>query len=157
MNLLVTNLVLALIWAALMGEVSLVNLIIGFVIAYASMALIAPVTETNVYFQKISQTVNFVFYFLKELILANLQVAYDIITPTHKSRPGIIAVPLDAKTDTEIASFANFITLTPGTLSLDVSDDRKVLFVHVMFVDDPEKFKKEIKEEFEKRLLDMMR
>jgi len=99
----------------------------------------------------------FLFYFIKELIKANLIVGYDIITPKDYMQPAILAIPLDAKTDIEITLLANFITLTPGTLSLDISDDRKTLYIHAMYVDNPDKFKLEIKNGIEKKLLEALR
>jgi multicomponent Na+:H+ antiporter subunit E len=72
-------------------------------------------------------------------------------------KPGIVEVPLEAKTSLEITLLANLISLTPGTLSLDVSDDRKVLYVHAMYIDDKASFVKSIKNGFEKRLLAIMR
>ncbi len=69
----------------------------------------------------------------------------------------IVAIPLDAKTDREITLLANLITLTPGTLSLDVSEDRRFLYVHAMFVEDVESFRDSIKNGFERRLLELMR
>jgi multicomponent Na+:H+ antiporter subunit E len=64
---------------------------------------------------------------------------------------------LEAKTSLEITLLANLISLTPGTLSLDVSDDRKVLYVHAMYIDDKASFVNSIKNGFEKRLLAIMR
>ena len=52
---------------------------------------------------------------------------------------------------------ANSITLTPGTLGLDVSEDRKTLYVHSMWVDDPDEVRREIKQGFERRVLELMR
>jgi multicomponent Na+:H+ antiporter subunit E len=74
-------------------------------------------------------------------------------------RPGIIAIPLDARTDLEITLLANLITLTPGTLSLDVSADRRVLYVHVMYIDndDIEAVRRSIKDGFERRVLEVLR
>jgi multicomponent Na+:H+ antiporter subunit E len=72
-------------------------------------------------------------------------------------RPGIIAVPLDAKTDLEITLFANLITMTPGSLSIDTSDDKKVLYVHAMYMDDPQKYKEELKTGLERKLLEILR
>jgi multicomponent Na+:H+ antiporter subunit E len=72
-------------------------------------------------------------------------------------RPGVVAVPLDARTDAEITLLANLITLTPGTLSLDVSADRSFLYVHAMYVDDVNDVKRQIKDGFERRLLEVMR
>ena len=60
--------------------------------------------------------------------------------------------PLDLKSDAGITVLANLITLTPGTLSLDVSPDRKTLFVHALHVEDPDAFRREVKEGFERRV-----
>jgi multicomponent Na+:H+ antiporter subunit E len=68
-----------------------------------------------------------------------------------------VAVPLDARTDIEITVLANLITMTPGSLAIDVSDDRRVMFVHSMFVDDPEAFRRSIKESLERRVLELLR
>jgi multicomponent Na+:H+ antiporter subunit E len=68
-----------------------------------------------------------------------------------------VAVPLDARTDAEIVLLANLITLTPGTLSLDLSDDRTVLYVHAMYLTDPDELRREIKEGFERRVLEVLR
>ena len=72
-------------------------------------------------------------------------------------RPGVVAIPLDAETDAEITLLANLITLTPGTLSLDVSDDRRVLYIHAMYVDDVEELRRSIKDGFEKRVMELLR
>ena len=98
----------------------------------------------------------FFFFFLRELVVSNLRVAYDVLTPTDYMRPGVIAVPLDAHTDGEITLLANLISLTPGSLSLDVSTDRRVLYVHMMYLDDPEQAREQIKY-FESRLLELLR
>jgi multicomponent Na+:H+ antiporter subunit E len=74
-------------------------------------------------------------------------------------RPGVIAIPLNARTDVEITLLANLITLTPGTLSLDVSADRSVLYIHVMYIDndDIDAVRRKIKEGFERRILEVLR
>lgn len=76
--------------------------------------------------------------FVYELFISSFRVAWDVITPRHRARPGILAVPLEARAPGEITILANFISLTPGSLSLDVAADRETLFVHLMFVDDAE-------------------
>jgi multicomponent Na+:H+ antiporter subunit E len=96
-------------------------------------------------------------YFGKELLISNLKVLWDVITPQHISRPGIIALPLDARTDAEIMLVANLISLTPGTLSLDLSEDRRSLYIHVMFLDDIEQTRRQIKQGLERRVLEVMR
>lgn len=107
------------------------------------------------YFQKVVRAFRFLIYFLYELTKANLRVAHDVITPTDYSTPGIIAIPLDVKSDVEITLLSIVISLTPGTLTLDVSPDKKWIYVHFMFIDDLEQAKKNIKEGFEKQIIEL--
>ncbi len=107
--------------------------------------------------RKIPQLLSFLLFYLRELLRANLRVAHDAVTPTHHMRPAILAVPLEARTDFEILLLANLITMTPGSLSLEVSRDRRTLFVHVMYVADPEKMRREIQTHIERRVLDLLR
>ena len=72
-------------------------------------------------------------------------------------KPAIIGYPLEAKTDIEITLIANCITLTPGTLSLDVSEDKSLLYIHCMYVDSKEEVIQSIKQGFEKRILEILR
>lgn len=73
--------------------------------------------------------------------------------------PGVVAIPLDARTDVEITLLANLITLTPGSVSLDLSEDRRVLYVHAMYIDggDVEAYRRSIKEGLERRVLELLR
>jgi multicomponent Na+:H+ antiporter subunit E len=91
-------------------------------------------------------------FLLWELILANLRLARDVIGPVRRLRPGIVAVPLDIENDTMIAILANLVTLTPGTLALDVSSDGRVLFVHAVRADNAQALRREIKRGFERRV-----
>jgi multicomponent Na+:H+ antiporter subunit E len=111
----------------------------------------------SAYFITILRTLNFIAFFLKEIILANLRIAYDVLTPPFYMQPRVIAVPLDAETDIEITLLANLISLTPGTLSLDVSADRRVLYVHAMYAADPNAARREMKDGIEQRLLRLLR
>ena len=145
MNLLVLNAVLALGWAALMGSFTLLSLIIGFTIGYLALWVVRPMFGTTTYFERVWRVLRLAVLFIYELFVSSLRVVWDIVTPTHLSRPGIIAMPLDATGDGEILLVANLISLTPGTLSLDISPDRKTLYVHAMFVEDPDDIRRELK------------
>jgi len=156
-NQLLLNILLALAWMLLTGELSVENFIEGLIIGYIILWISKSALGGTKYFKKIPKAISFFFYFIKELIVANMKVAFDIITPKDYMKPGIVAVPLDAETDMEITLLANLITLTPGTLSLDVSKDKKVLYIHTLYLDDIENFRSEIKNEMEKRLLEVLR
>lgn len=151
------NLVLALVWAAVLGELTLGNLAAGFVLGFAILAAAGGLLGSAGYVAKLPRVLEFFVFFFGQLLLSSVRVAVDIVTPRHRARPGIVAVPLDAKTDTEITLLANFVSLTPGSLSLDVSDDRRTLFVHLMFLEDAETARREIKEGFERRILELLR
>lgn len=151
------HIVLTIVWVFLTGSMAIVNFIFGFLLSYLVLWIISRNNSGSKYFRIIPKVFGFVFYFLYELIKANIQVAYEVMTPTNNMKPGIVALPLDAKTDLEITLLANVISLTPGTLSLDVSDDRKTLYVHGMYVEDKKAFIDGIKNGFEKRLLSILR
>lgn len=157
MSLILKNIVLALLWAVLTGSLTLPNLVFGFLIGFSVLFLLHHDRASLHYYRTTIMAGGFLLYFLKELIVSSLRVAFDIVTPTHYNRPGVIAVPLAARTDLEITLLANLISLTPGTLSLDLSADRKTLYIHAMFVDDPDTLRREIKTGIERRLLGLMR
>jgi multicomponent Na+:H+ antiporter subunit E len=154
---LLMNVLLTLVWVALTGKFGLGNFLFGFGLSFFILWLLARDAGDYRYFKRVPLLLSFFFFFLYELIKANLQVAYDVITPRFFMKPGIVKIPLDAETDLEITLLANLITLTPGTLALDVSDDRRVLYVHVMYLHDKEKFIQSVKTGFEKRLLAILR
>ncbi len=154
---LIWNIALALIWMALTGSFTGANLVLGFVLGYVVLALtLGRKPAVRKYLLKVPQFFAFVGYFFWELLLSNLKVAYDVLTPTHHMCPGVIAMPLDAETDGEITIVANLISLTPGTLSLDVSSDKKVLYIHVMYLDDRDAVIRSIKV-LEARALQVLR
>lgn len=157
MSPLLANLLLALLWMALIGSRQPVQFVLGLLIGFAVLAILAPLVGTAAYVRRLPRAVAFAGFFLKELILSNVRVARDVITPRSRRRPGVVAVPLDTRDETEIALLANLLTLTPGSVTLDVADDRSVLYVHAMFVDDPDTVRAEIKKGFEQRVMGLLR
>lgn len=157
MNLLMLNLVFALVFMVLFGTGRMSEFFLGFVLGYGALWVTKPLYPDTRYFQKLPKALNLTVFFLKELAVSNLKVLWDVITPQHINRPGIIGVPLDARSDLEIFLVANLLSLTPGTLSVDLSDDRQTLFVHVMFLDDVQQSRTAIKEGLERRVLEVTR
>lgn len=155
MNAFVLNMFLALIWAAATANFQPVNLVTGFGLGFVIIYFYQRTSAQADYAQHTWQIIAFAGFFVKELFKANLRVALDVVTPSHDMRPGVVAIPLSVKTDSQITLLANVISLTPGTLSLDVSDDRSVLYIHSMYVDDPDELRHEIKAGFERRILEV--
>ena len=156
MNVLALNLVLAVGWAALIGSFTLQSLLVGFGIGYLALWVTRPLFGETPYFERVWRVLRLGLLFVYELIVSSVQVVWDVITPTHRSRPGIVAMPLSARGDGEILLVAGLISLTPGTLSLDVSEDRTTLYLHAMFVDDPDALRQELKQGMERRVLEAL-
>ncbi len=159
MRMFLWNLLLALAWTVSTGQFTVANLLVGLVLGYFILLFAGRAIGYSSYFSKVPQVVAFALFYFGQLILANLRVAYDVVTPTHYMQPGVIAIPLDAHTDAEITLLANLITLTPGTLALDLSADRSVLYVHAMYINncDVEEARRQIKEGLERRVLELLR
>ena len=157
MKALLSNLGIGVLWVLISGNFTTLNLLFGFALGYGLLGLLHSQDKDTPYFRKGRQLTVFVVRFLWEMITASLKVAYDVLTPRNYMTPRIIAYELEAKTDMEITLFANAVSLTPGTLSLDVSEDRKVLQIHAMYVDDEAALVKSIRETLERPLLQVMR
>lgn len=111
------------------------------------------------HFVKVPRALGLLFYFIKELAIASIIVAWDVITPKSRVESGVIAFPLHAESNLEITLLASLISLTPGTLSLDVSEDRRFLYVHAVYIKkgDVGGLKQQIKNGFERKLLEITR
>lgn len=153
------NIFMAIVWVFLTGDLNIINFFEGFIVSFIILFVIRKSLPNDNYFTKIPKVISFIIYFMKELIMSNLMLAYDILTPTDYMTPGIVAIELDAKTDFEITLLASLITLTPGTLSIDISDDKSKLYIHSVYIKnkDVELLKHSIKDGMERRLLEVLR
>ncbi|WP_019956354.1 Na+/H+ antiporter subunit E [Yoonia vestfoldensis] len=151
MNMFILNLALAVIWAALWGSPTLLMLGAGYVLGFLILWFASPVFGLrDGYFLRSWRILRLILYFLYELIMSSIRVAYDVMTPNDFSTPAILEMPLDVTSDFEILLVTNLISLTPGTLSLDVSSDRKTLTFHAMYADDPEAVIRDLKSGMER-------
>ena len=102
--------------------------------------------------------ISYLFFFLPfQIVASSLQVARLILFSPGSIKPAIVAISLDLKSDWAITLLAHSITLTPGTLSLDLSLDKKTLFVHCLALENPHAFVKALKNTFEKKILKLER
>ncbi|MGO1244028.1 MAG: Na+/H+ antiporter subunit E [Sphingobacterium sp.] len=151
------NLLLSGIWVALTGSMYYTNFLFGFLLGFFVLWIMSRTETDQRYFYRVPKVISFLFYFLYELLKANIQVAFDVVTPRYFFKPGIVKYPLSAKTDFEINLLTTMLSLTPGTLILDVSEDKKTIYIHVMYLTDPETFVKETKTGLERRMLSILR
>jgi len=100
---------------------------------------------------------SFIWLYISDLVKTAFLIAWDVLTVKDYSKPGFIEVPLAAKTDLEIALIANLITFSPGTMVVGLSDDRQYMRVHVMFLESSELAIADIKNNLERRVLEVLR
>ncbi|MBU1176321.1 MAG: Na+/H+ antiporter subunit E [Alphaproteobacteria bacterium] len=150
-------LVLALMWAAVTGAFTFGNLVLGGAVGVIALLLMRERIVRPTLFVKFGKAFSLAGLFLFELSRSAVTVALLVLSPdlSKRLKPAIIAFPLRVRTDAEITLLANLITLTPGTLSVDVSNDRRVLYVHALSVPDRDKLIADIAGGFEAKIMEV--
>jgi len=152
------NLLLTFVWVALTGQLNYVNFVFGFILGFLILWMLKRTSKQDKdYFYRVPKIISFTLYFFYDMLKANFEVAMDVLTPKFDMKPGIIKYKMDAQTDFEITMLANIIALTPGTLVIDISKDKKCIYIHGMYLKDKEKFIKRLKERTETKLLEILR
>lgn len=135
----VIGVVLAVLWlfvrgvtldpTRILGEF-LIGLAFGMLIAFMLRRFYTPETNVTRSVQAFPYAGLYIVVFIKDLILANLDVAYRVLLPSMPIEPGVVVVPLRVQTDGAITTIANSITLTPGTITMDYDEETNALYVH---------------------------
>lgn len=150
-SILLLNLALTIAWGALQMTRDASDYLIGFIVSFILLTLIH-----REYGARVLASCSFVIFLVWSIVKSSLQVASLILSRRPQLDQGIVAIPLEVTSDFEVAVLATSITLTPGTLTVDVGHDaggRRVLFVHNLVIGDPEAMRRDIKQQFEQRIL----
>jgi multicomponent Na+:H+ antiporter subunit E len=155
-NAILITIVLALVWTAATGALTLPNLLLGAVVAGAAIALIRGHVRFGSGARRARRIISLFLLFLYELFASAVRVGLLALRPNldEALAPGIVAVPLRLTNDAEITLLANMITLTPGTLTVDVSEDRSTIYVHALVVRDREALTRSIAGGFEQKVIE---
>ena len=121
----------------LLGEF-LIGLAVGCPMAFALRRYYLPRVSVGRSLRVAPYAVLYVVVFLRELLTANVDVAYRVLAPSMPIRPDVIAIPLRVETDAAVTTIANSITLTPGTLTMDHDAETNTLYVHAIAAKDRE-------------------
>ncbi|CAD7027738.1 Na+/H+ antiporter subunit E [Pseudorhizobium endolithicum] len=157
MTIYILNVIFAFLWVAVTGSATVLNLAFGFFLSMAALWIVRGEMAEQDYWRRVRSGLSLLVLFLKELALSAYKVAVMVFSPRLDLKPGIFAFPLTVTRDFEITLLANLITLTPGTLSVDVSDDRKTLYVHAIDCSDPDGARRDIADGFERKILETFR
>ncbi|MAB96885.1 MAG: Na+/H+ antiporter subunit E [Pseudomonadaceae bacterium] len=143
------------VWMLLMNDMTFGHLLLGAILGWL-IPLVTQVfwiTPPRIY--RPFRLFRFFFLVLGDIVVANLQVAKLILGSTSKLRPAFVEIPMLLEDELALTMLASIISLTPGTVSADLSDDRKTLLVHTLDVADDEQLIAEIKSRYEAPLLEV--
>jgi multicomponent Na+:H+ antiporter subunit E len=154
--LLLTNIVVALMWPMFVQMFGALDYVVGYLVGLAFLTLVQPsYSRQNVL------VFSFLAYSFWEIVMSSFLLAWTVIQPqdrlNQKIKSAIVGVPLTVSGDLEIAILATVITLTPGTMSIELSPNNRVLYVHTINYHDSEEFIRQIKDGFERRILEITR
>lgn len=135
----------ATVWVALWSDLSLANVVWGLVIG----AVLAVVVPTRTGARQVGvrplALLRFAGYFVVALVQASALVAWEVITPGSRINEGIVATELRTRSPGVVTLIANAISLTPGTLTLEVHDDPPTLYVHILHLRTVEQAREDIR------------
>ncbi len=140
-------------WLLVTFSLTLANIVVGVIAALITSYLFGRyfVTDVRKFLQprRYAWLILYIFIFLWECIKANFDVAYRVLHPAMPIKPGIVRVQLEIKTDIAKTMLANSITMTPGTIAVDMKDD--IMYVHWIYVtsEDPEVYTRKVSGRFE--------
>lgn len=152
------NILLTFVWVALTGQLDYSNFVFGYTMGFFILWMVNRSVKANTeYFYRVPKIFAFIILFFYDLLKANYEVTKDVITPNYNMKPGIVKYQMEAKTDFEITMLANMIALTPGTVVIDLSKDKRFMYIHVMYLVNKEEFIRRLSNRIEKKLLEIIR
>ncbi|MEL7133256.1 MAG: Na+/H+ antiporter subunit E [Pseudomonadota bacterium] len=147
------TLILAVVWTLLQNDVSAGMVMFGIILGILIPRITAIWWPESPKGFRLGRMGLYAVMVIRDIIVANIEVAWIVLTvPNEKLKPAWIVVPLDLKQPEAITVLAGTITLTPGTVSADLSNQGRCLLVHVLHTDDPDAIRDEIKDRYERRL-----
>lgn len=148
------HIALVIAWMALWGSFEPFYLVTGAFVGGLILYALTRGTNQPFYLRRVAALIRFILIFLWHVSLSNIFVARIALSPRRKIRPGIVAFPLRLTTDGTITVLTHMLTLTPGAVPLDISQDRTEIFIHCLDLNDVEAVR-ESKELFEDLLLEV--
>ncbi|MFD2046140.1 Na+/H+ antiporter subunit E [Ornithinibacillus salinisoli] len=153
----VINLVIAFMWMFLSESYSAPSFIAGYLWGILLLLLLNRFIPGTFYLRRVGKIIRLILLFIKELILSNFDIIKIVYQPKPDIEPGIFALPTELKGNWEITLLANLISLTPGTLSVAISEDNSHIFIHSIHIDDVEESIHAIKSTFERAIMEVTR
>lgn len=149
--------VLLVIWLLLHNTLAPGHIVLGSILAILIPYASSTFWPERVCLQRPAVLIKFIIRVVLDILIANVLVGRMILGPNHKLQPAFIRYKLQLKSPLAISALANTISLTPGTVSCDLSADRRYLLIHSLHVDDLEATVLEIHQRYEKPLMEVVK
>lgn len=143
------SIVLFIVWLLLVNSASVFSVLSALLLAWAIPLFTRPLWLEHPEIHRPLSLTAYAFRVLHDIVVANIHVARLILGPAARLRPAFIRIPLELRDESAITVLANAVSLTPGTLSADVSMDRRYLLIHALDVEDTDALIAQIKQRYE--------
>lgn len=151
----VHSLLLFIVWLLLNNTIAPGHLVLATLLAIAIPLLTSGMQDPQPSFRNPLATIRYALMVIGDIIIANFEVALLVIGPSKKLSPAFVAVPLDIEHELPITILASTVSLTPGTVSAEISNDKKWLYVHVLHLTNKEELIDLIKQRYERPLMEI--
>lgn len=149
------NVLIAVMWMFMQSSYVIGSFIFGYMIGLFVLFILRRFLVFDFYLRRVWALVKLMMLFIIELIKANIDVAKVVLRPKANHKPGIVAVQTNLETNVEITLLAALISLTPGTVSMDFSDDSKTIYIHALDVPNKDEFIADIHHSFERAIMEV--
>lgn len=150
------SLLLFAVWLLLNNSISPGHLLLALFFAISIPLLVNSMRSEHPKIRKPWLAFRYVLLVLKDILIANIEVAVLVVGPLRKLKPGFVAVPLDITSEVGITVLASTVSLTPGTVSVEVSEDHQWLYVHALHLDNEQELIDEIKQRYERPIKEIL-
>lgn len=149
------NVLIAVMWMFMQSSYVIGSFIFGYMIGIFVLFILRRFLVFDFYLRRVWALVKLIMLFIVELIKANIDVVKVVLRPKANHKPGIVAVRTNLETNVEITLLAALISLTPGTVSMDFSDDSKTIYIHALDVPNKDEFIDDIHNSFERAIMEV--
>jgi multicomponent K+:H+ antiporter subunit E len=151
------SLLLFAVWLLLNNTVAPGHIVLATFLAIVIPLITSGMQDSQPSFHKPLVTLRYVVMVIGDIIVANFEVAALVIGPNKKLNPAFIAVPIEIEHELPITILASTVSLTPGTVSAEISEDKQWLYVHVLHMTDKDELIALIKQRYERPLREIFK
>src|SRR5699024_10013331 len=153
----IINLIIALMWMFLSETYTATGFLLGYLLGIFLLFLLNRFVPGRFYLHRVMKIIQLVLLFIKELVISTIDIAKVVYKPKLDVEPGIFTYPHEVKIDWEITVLTNVSSLTPATLTVAVENDKSMIYIHAMDIEDTNESIQSIKDTFEKAIMEVTR